>query len=112
MKPKFLKTFLIAWLLMFSKDIYSQKKFSNFLANPKKIDYSGGLTPVRFSLFPQSVSAVMGKGETLIITPDYYVKGLGFVCRNELKLDSKLPVQLRFRLGSLEYVNNLEGKGY
>lgn len=37
----------------------------------------------------------------------------GFFCRQEVKLDKKLPVPLRFRLGSVQYCNWLEQKpGY
>jgi hypothetical protein len=37
----------------------------------------------------------------------------GFFCRQEVKLDKKLPVPLRIRLGSIQYCNFLEQKpGY
>lgn len=37
----------------------------------------------------------------------------GFFCRQELKLDRRTPLPLRFRLGSLQYCNWLEQKpGY
>lgn len=42
--------------------------------------------------------------------PSYYPNSLGFICRAELKLDKITPVPVRFRLGSLEYVNWMEGK--
>src|SRR5687767_14378026 len=110
MKPNFLKSFLICWLLIFSKGINSQKIFSNFLENPKKIEYLDRLTPVRFSLFPQVVSSFIGKRECVVIKPDHYVRGLGVVCLNEWRMDKLMPVQVRFRLGSLVYVNLLERK--
>lgn len=43
-------------------------------------------------------------------TGNTYVNNLGFFCRYELKMDKVLAVPLRFRLGSREYVDRLEGK--
>jgi hypothetical protein len=40
----------------------------------------------------------------------YYTQSLGFICRQELKLDRLSSLKFRLRLGSLDYVNRLEGK--
>jgi len=41
---------------------------------------------------------------------DIYHQSLGVFCKAENLLSAKAPVQFRMRLGSLEYVDGLEGK--
>lgn len=45
-----------------------------------------------------------------MISPGFYSGQLGFFCKKELQLDRITVVPLRFRLGSLEYVNWIEQK--
>jgi hypothetical protein len=40
----------------------------------------------------------------------YYVQHLGFFCTSEYKIEKSTHVSIKFRLGSLEYCNHLEGK--
>ena len=49
---------------------------------------------------------------TIVNTPAAanYLDRLGFFCRQELRLDKLTPMPIRFRLGSMEYVNYLEQK--
>ena len=44
------------------------------------------------------------------LSADFYSKQLGFFCRQEIKLDKITKVPFRFRLGSVEQCNWLEGK--
>ena len=39
-----------------------------------------------------------------------YLHSLGFFCRKEIQLDKITPLPVRFRLGSIDYVNYLEQK--
>jgi hypothetical protein len=45
-----------------------------------------------------------------IIPANYYSKNLAFFCKKELQLEKITKVPFRFRLGSVDYVDHLEGK--
>lgn len=48
--------------------------------------------------------------KTKTVAPDFISKNQGFMCRKEWLLEKKTGLPLRVRLGSLDYVNKLEGK--
>lgn len=45
-----------------------------------------------------------------IIKPDYFTRNWGIFCEGEWRMEKKTGIPIRFRLGSLDYVNRLEGK--
>jgi hypothetical protein len=45
-----------------------------------------------------------------LIKENTYSQNLGFVCKKELQLEKATKIPFRFRLGSLDYCNKLEGK--
>jgi hypothetical protein len=59
--------------------------------------------PVKSALIQQPESILLLKSPCLEMQP--------FFCRIESRIEQKSGIALRFRLGSLDYTNYLEGKG-
>ena len=45
-----------------------------------------------------------------VISSNYYTNNFGFFCKKELQFEKATKIPLRFRLGSLQYNDYLEGK--
>lgn len=107
--------FLVVLLMSLSGSIWSQS-----LALP-----AGRATVISILIKPRpfvskfGVSPVFGYNDCTAKSPfrlinaptsGFYPNSLGVICKTELKMDKITPVPLRFRLGSLDYVNWMERK--
>lgn len=45
-----------------------------------------------------------------LLPGNFYSRQLGFFCKQEIKMDKATKIAFRFRLGSVEQCNRLEGK--
>ena len=50
------------------------------------------------------------KKPTVLVNPNFMNSKQGFVCQQEWKFEKKTRLPVRLRLGSLDYVNKMEGK--
>ena len=50
------------------------------------------------------------KSNNLVVPQTYTVEGLAFFCKVEVKLEKTVRFPVKFRLGDVNYVDQLEGK--
>lgn len=62
------------------------------------------MTPVASYDKNQNISTAM------LVSPSFYTEHLAFFCRQEMKLEKLTKIPFKFRLGSVEMVDYLEGK--
>jgi len=109
---------VVVLIFPFSGEIFAQQKIveKNF-AVPSSLRKSDNLHP--FPVYP-AVAVFPDKKITLLssffqeplhpVAPSFYINNLSFICRQEWQFQKNTGIPLRIRLGSLEYVDRLEGK--
>ncbi len=106
--------FLFFCMIFVGSIVYSQQRLSiPFITEQVSI--------IKDSIFslnsPSTGNNIFTKAKALapqvfltVIQPDYYTKHLGFFCKKELQLEKVVKVPFKFRLGTVEYCNWMEGK--
>ncbi len=131
MKSQRVYLFLVVLLLIFPGKIFSQQQMPRIAQNsPHTLYFSENFQKHSFRIAPgyrnnETLSGALFEriaGDQylikpsvnvepcIMIMPNYCTTQLGFFCRKELQFEKNSSIPLRLRLGSLEYVNRLEGK--
>ncbi len=98
---------LIFCTIFVANSVFCQNK-SNFTG----LKYIPAFQPITL---PHSVSPVTHEpfATKLMkspVSPDFYPRGLGFFCKQEIKLEKLTKIPFRFRLGSVAQCDRMEGK--
>lgn len=114
------RIFLVVVVLFFpfNQEIFAQQKIveKNFLV-PSFLGASDSLHPLSarpdpgiFSAKKRIIIPAFFQKPLQPVAPSFYISSLGFICRQEWQFQKNTGIPLRVRLGSLEYVDRLEGK--
>jgi hypothetical protein len=98
--------FLFFCTIFVAGSVFSQKinpVTNNLLLVPVK---QKPFSPFFFSVNKDSVS----QSQKQFLPADFYVTRLGFFCKEEIKFQKLTKIPFRFRLGSVEECDRMEGK--
>lgn len=119
--PQRVFCFVVVLLLFFNGEIIGQQtlKIKRPVSNPLFTESS---LPGR-SYFNYSISGQLNRQNNPVVSlgtfsyrllrpvpANFYSRGLGFFCKQELTIEKTISIPFRFRLGSLDHVNYLEQK--
>ena len=110
------KFLVVLTLIAFSQNLSAQLKPLTVVPQPvvftKLFVMESVIKPadIVYKNKPRISSALLFPPVSTGIAPDYYTRHFGFFCKKEWQFEKATAIPLRLRLGSLDYVNRLEGK--
>jgi len=120
MRPQRPYWFLVVLVLIFPAKIFSQQQLPRIAQNsPHTLDFFNSTYPKDLHNRYRRERILIGKGAfpvsentvlIQILRPGSYTSNLPFFCKKEFQFEKNTSLPLRLRLGSLDYVNKLEGK--
>jgi len=120
MRPQRPYWFLVVLVLIFPAKIFSQQQLPRIAQNyPHTLDFFNPAVAkdlsnryTRQRIFIGNGTGSVSENTTLIqiLRPGFYTSNLPFFCKKEFQFEKNTSLPLRVRLGSLDYVNRLEGK--
>jgi hypothetical protein len=104
--------FLIVCLLMLCVLFTEAQMGKNILQDTLmtvKINALAPPAPLYFSIQNRISMSNLFK-QSAVIPGNYYTQNFGIICKKELQMQKTIALPVFFRLGSLDYVNWMEGK--
>jgi hypothetical protein len=105
--------FIVVLFFCFSAKVFSQTETSSLQFEKMNLKSK---TVTTYSYFIKSLKVPEKKEvqyptkHVLMIPVNWYSQQFGFFCRQELSFEKATRLPVRFRLGSLDYCNRMEGK--